>query len=68
VRAVEETQRTHAGQLEGRGSLGSLLIQPVQRIPRYRMLLEELLRQCHLRVISIPTGINPDLTENCLGF
>lgn len=51
MRAVEETQRTHAGQLEGRGSLGSLLIQPVQRIPRYRMLLEELLRQCHLRVI-----------------
>jgi hypothetical protein len=39
-----DTEAKNAEQLSGT-SLSSLLIQPVQRIPRYRMLLEELLKQ-----------------------
>ena len=42
-----DTEAKNAEQLSGT-SLSSLLIQPVQRIPRYRMLLEELLAPCWL--------------------
>ena len=41
---LSSTEEQHAAALRGQ-RLPSLLIQPVQRIPRYRMLLEELLKQ-----------------------
>jgi hypothetical protein len=41
---LAKTEEDNADQLRGQ-RLPSLLIQPVQRIPRYRMLLEELLKQ-----------------------
>ena len=44
VEWLATTEENNAEQLRGQ-RLPSLLIQPVQRIPRYRMLLEELLKQ-----------------------
>ncbi|CAB3408479.1 unnamed protein product [Caenorhabditis bovis] len=62
--------------LEINNDVGSLLIKPVQRITRYRLLMEQLLKNCtgnseELReayevVISVPRRVNDIIHYNCL--
>nr|ACI49192.1 hypothetical protein Csp3_JD03.001 [Caenorhabditis angaria] len=62
--------------LEINNDVGSLLIKPVQRITRYRLLMEQLLKSCtgnadELReayevVISVPRRVNDIIHYNCL--
>ncbi|CAD6184380.1 unnamed protein product [Caenorhabditis auriculariae] len=63
-------------ELEMHNEVGSLLIKPVQRITRYRLLMEQLLKTCtgntdDLRdaydvVLSVPRRVNDIIHYNCL--